>query len=83
MTKVWIIETGDYEERYVFGIAETLEAAVSFIKSVYPFPYLVEWSDPYIYNVKSVTLYGYFSEVLKHSTSHYAEYYISEMEVQV
>jgi len=44
--KVWVIETGDYEQRIIFGIAASPEAAVAYIKAEYSQPpYIVQWEE--------------------------------------
>ena len=83
MTKVWIIETGDYEENFVFGVAASLDSAVSYIKKTYNSPYYVVWSDVKMSGEGGATLYGYFAAVDGYSTKHNEEYSISEIEVQV
>ncbi len=42
--KVWIIESGEYEQRSVDGVAVSLEAAVSFVKTRYG-ANIVKWDD--------------------------------------
>jgi len=43
VTDVWVIETGEYEDRYVHGVAASLEAAVRGIEGEYASPYVVRW----------------------------------------
>lgn len=77
---VWVIHTGDYEQRDVFGIAVSLDAAVKHVKSRYGNPYVVDWTEPeggdgfYI-------LRGNFSHVQGYSTQHVGEYEIESKPV--
>jgi hypothetical protein len=87
--KVWIIETGDYEQRYVFGIATSPEKAAAYIRSTYDEPYVIEWEslahtpwgdnggEPY----DEYELVGHFSAVQGYSTEHTAKYTIHPCEL--
>lgn len=43
--KVWVVESGDYEQRGIDLIAESVEAAVAALKARYGSPYIVEWGE--------------------------------------
>ena len=70
MIKVWVIETGDYEERHVVGVAATVEAGVSWIKALHGRPHEVRWDDL----TGDGPLVGHFSSVPGFSTEHDAEF---------
>lgn len=36
MPKIWVIETGEYEQRYVTAVASTVESGVAHIKAECP-----------------------------------------------
>ena len=81
MMNVWIIETGEYEQAYIVGVAATWHAAVESIKGRYGrHPYIVRWDDPDISD-GSVGLVGHFSAVPGYSTMHDASYSITRYEV--
>lgn len=74
--KVWIIQTGEYEQAYVFGVAATYDDAIKCIKQTYASPYIVEWDDP-----KDNCIKGVFASVPGYAMAHTAYFYISEAEV--
>lgn len=66
---VWIIESGDYSQRSVDGVALSPEGAIAFIKGRYPPPYIVEWEEP-IPDGDDCSLTGHFAQVPHYSTHH-------------
>ena len=70
---VWVIETGDYSERGVFGVASSLEAAVHYVKARYQGPYIVAWEEK-TDSQGELYLEGRFEFVSHHSTEHKARY---------
>lgn len=79
MSRVWIIKTGEYSQRYVFGVASSLAAAVAAIKRVYGPPYIVDWDESEVESEGQ--LIGKFDRVLNYSTDHVALFDIDEAEV--
>lgn len=80
--KVWIIESGDYEQRHVEGVAVSVATAVEFLKMAYGPPYLVAWeevrqTDPYVFE-----LTGHFEAVQHYSIKHDCTFEIEEYELQ-
>ena len=74
--KVWVIETGEYAERMVLGVAASEAAAVEYVKARYQTPpYKVEWTEHAGY------LVGEFDAVFQYSTKHDAVYDFTEYEV--
>lgn len=43
MPIVWLVESGEYEQRGVFGVYASVAAAVAGIKDTYSEPYVVSW----------------------------------------
>jgi hypothetical protein len=74
--KVYIVETGDYEEGYVFGIYSSRELAIKGIKASYGSPYIVRWTEDGDYY-----LIGHFDRVPGYSTEHRDVFSIEEYEV--
>lgn len=66
---VWIIESGEYEQRHIDGVALSLEGAVAFIKARYGLPYIVRWEEA-VPDGEDCSLVGHFSEVMGKSTRH-------------
>lgn len=84
--KVYIIETGEYSQRGVWGVADSVEAAVEHIKAAYPAPYIVSWRELQHEvwgegKYEEWRLVGDFSAVAGKSTWHTASYDISDVEL--
>lgn len=43
MPKVWVIESGDYEQRSIDAVCASVESGVAYIKSKYPT--VTHWGD--------------------------------------
>jgi hypothetical protein len=71
---VWVIETGDYEERRVVGVARSVDAAASLIKRRYLAPYIVEWKEPKQDRNGDWSMMGHFGQVFEHSIKHSVRY---------
>ena len=86
-TTVWLIETGEYAQRDVFGVASSLDAAVAYVKRAYGPPYVVEWEDveqdEWQKEHNWWTLVGNFEGVQGYSTRHRGVYDISPWPVSV
>lgn len=81
---VWLIESGEYEQRGVFGVAESLEAAIAHVKTEFGPPYIVRWEQPKKSDYPEfpmITLTGHFEAVPGYSTEHTADYDITECTV--
>ena len=72
---VFVIETGGYEQRFVFGVAASVEAAIAYIKAQYLRPYVVRW-DLHS-KCDTTTLIGHFEATPGYSTRHDAEFDIT------
>ncbi len=86
--KVYLVETGDYEQRHVMLVAVSLQAAVDEIKRVFSAPYIVHWHDlkdeSWQYEGKPYEewgLMGDFERVAGFSTRHTGEFTISSEEL--
>lgn len=77
---VWVIETGEYEDGYVFGVAESLDAAVAYVRAQFGPPYQVSWSE--IQNNPGPSIVGTFQQVPNYSTTHSVRFYFSEHPVE-
>ena len=85
MTSVWVVHTGDYDERYLVLIANSFETAVSATKKEYPeHKYRVTWEDPEKPHPDSDywDLVGKFERLPNHSILE-KWFDIQEMEVKV
>jgi hypothetical protein len=69
---VFVVEAGDYEQRYISGIYDSLGSAISGIKETYKEPYIVKWGD-----YCDGLLVGYFEAVQNYSTTHEAVFRIT------
>ena len=74
---VWVVESGDYDQRMVVCVAASRDAAVSHVKDVYGPPYVVQWSERETHSDGGLTLTGTFQAVPGKSTSHTAHFDIS------
>lgn len=82
---VWLVESGDYEDRGVDLIAESPEAAVEALKAMFPPPYRVEWS-PIGYRLSrsdDCYIVGMFDAVQGHSSAHTRCFEMRPMNVAV
>lgn len=67
---VWVIETGEYEQRFVWAVASSPEKATELVKQAYGKPYKVQWKELQKDDENCYTLEGKFSSVNGYSTSH-------------
>lgn len=79
---VWLVESGDYEQRGVDLIADSLETAVAAIKTRYGPPYIVAWDELAQHEWEGQsheewTLVGHFEQVIHYSTQHVGRFDIS------
>lgn len=81
--KVWLVESGEYEQRGVVGIYESLEAAEACIKARYapPFPDIVRW-EPLEQSVDGWTLTAHFEKLNGYSVGGPSYWDIQPVEVQ-
>lgn len=68
--KVWIVETGEYSMRGVWGVYSSPDAAVERIKATYSAPYVVEWKPLTVADDGSFELVGHFASVPGKSAQH-------------
>jgi len=66
--EVVVVETGEYEQRYVVLVAASSEAAEAAVKETYRPPYIVSWE------LNERGLSGKFSAVLGYSTEHVGQF---------
>lgn len=79
-TKVFVVETGDYEQRYVFGVFSSVAAAIAGIKEKFGSPYAVSW-DELVQDEHGMRITAHFKAVNHCSVMHDAEFEITEMEL--
>ena len=78
---VWVVESGEYEQRSVDLVARTLEDAVKALKEGYAKPYEVTWGE--VVEERGFTLIrAEFDEVLGYSARHNAVFYFSEYDLE-
>lgn len=77
--KVWVIETGEYAEAFVWGVAASLESAVQSVKDAYRAPYIVRWEERL--DQERPCLVGHFAAVKGKSTEHTAVFNFDQAEV--
>lgn len=75
MREVWVVEKGEYSDRYVWGIYSSPESAVEHIKAMFGEPYIVTWE------MDGLSLIGHFEEVNHYSIKHTAVFDIESWEV--
>lgn len=77
MAKLWMVETGEYDQRYTMCVADSPELAEQYIHKAYPPPFIVNWEpmedttwrggdERY----EQYTVTGHFAEVAGKSTRH-------------
>ena len=76
MNTVWVVESGDYEQRGIDGIYGSFSSAIEGIKAGFGSPYIVDWVQD------GDDLVGHFEEVLHYSTKHTARFYIDEYPIK-
>ena len=81
MKKIWVVEEGDYEQRYVMLVGSSPEAALSAIKNTYDENYIVEWSGLNEGTVGQYQVVGKFEWVPGKSTKHTAFYDLTEYDL--
>lgn len=72
-TAVWVVESGEYEQRSIDLVAVSRESAIDAIKALYGPPYVVTWEID-----KHGELLGHFKGIRGLSTEHTAVYSIDE-----
>lgn len=78
---VFVIDT---EDRMVWGVADSITAAVAHIKAAYPEPFVVGWDEPRTVGEGDATytvLSGKFGAVPGYSTKHVAAFFIEPYEI--
>ncbi len=79
--RVWIVESGDYEQRGIALVAESLEAAIKAIKDRYGPPYIVEWNALKDEGEWGHSLTGNFAHVTGRSSEHTGTFEIRTWDV--
>ena len=75
MDTVIVVETGDYEDRCVWMVAESRESAITALKKEHESPYVVTWRET------EYGLEGTFELVPHYSTEHVARFDFLEYNV--
>lgn len=66
----WVVESGEYEQRGVYGVYSSLQESVNAIKRRCGPPYIVTWRDPKKSSFgEDYELAGHFTGVPRHSGS--------------
>ena len=78
---VWLIESGEYEQRGVWGVADSVVSAVEFIKQKFPPPHQVSWDEPVQLDDDTWRLTGAFGAVQYYSIEHENTFDITKYEV--
>ena len=73
---VWMVQTGEYEDRHVVGLYISKDVAVASVKDRYKPPYKVTWREA------QDCLIGTFENVSGYSIAHTAAYDITEEPVR-
>jgi hypothetical protein len=61
---VYVVESGEYEQRMIFGVFSSLDAACASIRRPYVAPYIVRWDDAAVPNsYGGYTYTGHFTRV--------------------
>ncbi len=86
MMEVWVIESGEYEQRSIDGVAVSVAAAVEFLKQTYGPPYIVTWDEPvqeqiYLPNLIIFKITGHFEHVMNYSCRHDCDFEIQRYEL--
>lgn len=73
MTTVWVSETGDYEQRGVWGVHSSVAAGLEDLRRAFKAPYRVTWESPVSgYAEGAVEVTGFFDAVPGYSIRHSA-----------
>lgn len=79
--KIWVCNTGEYEQNYTFGAWRSLEAAIAAVKAIYGPPYVVRWEEPTADKHGDVELTGHFEAERGYSTQHTDWFVFSEWDL--
>ena len=72
--EVWIVESGEYEQRGIVLVAASREAAFEAVKALYGPPYRVKWSIAPEDKYDAEALIGEFEQVTGYSVGHTARF---------
>jgi hypothetical protein len=75
---VWIIESGDYEQRGVDGVASTPEAAIAWLKK----DSKGRWDEPVMCDDECWTITGHWEFEMGVSSKHSREFQISRYQLR-
>ena len=85
--KVWVCESGEYEDRGIDFVCSSVESGVAHLKAMYLAPYVVTWGDlvEEVWGDKgqyrTFKIVGHFEAVSRYSIRHNCEYEFEEHEV--
>lgn len=78
---VWLVESGEYEQRGVDLVGATKASAAAALRRSYGPPYRVEWVD-HLDDPERPHMIGRFEDVAGFSTEHVSWFYFSERPVK-
>lgn len=78
--KVWVVQSGEYEQRGIDLIAESFDAAVEALKRRYAPPYVVTWDEPVHEPYEGIG--ATFASVRGYSVAHSTFFDIQEWDVE-
>ena len=77
---IWVIESGEYEQRGVDGVALSPDHGLQFLQDRYKDPYVVKWL-PLERNGNGASVTGQFEAVQGFSIKHTCRFDMTEHEV--
>lgn len=78
---VWVMETGDYEQRFVSGVYSSPEVAFDILRETYRSPYVVTWNGIEVEGEDYATITGQFEAVQGLSTKHASGFELTRYEI--
>ena len=80
MSDVWVIESGEYEQRFVNAVASSPEAALEYLRNLYSHPYVVTW-EPLVKDGEDYSITGHFEAETGFSIKHTCVYSLTKYEL--
>lgn len=81
MKQVFVIESGDYEQRSVDGVVTSPEAGLRYLQALHPHPFKVTWEGPKP-DKEDFVIVGRFEQVQHFSTAHVCVYRLTPYQLQ-
>lgn len=63
MMDVWLIEVGEYADRFICGVVSSPDAAAELLKKTYGEPYLIRWEAPARIDDDEWSITGHFTGI--------------------